>query len=314
MALRPERLTRGDKAGIIAPASPPDLDHLKKAVPFFEETLGLELVFGERIESQYGYLAGRDEERANDVMDMFLNPDIKAIFCACGGYGTARIADMLDYEVIKQNPKIFWGYSDITYLHTAIRQRAGLVTFHGPMLASDIGKEEVHSLTKHSFKQLFSGDQLDYPEEFNNELKILVEGKAEGELVGGNLCLITSSLGTKNELDTDGKILFIEDVHEEPRNVDRYLNQLWNAGKLQTIAGLVIGDFSDGEPERKKTLTLEEVLSHYAALIGKPAMSGFRIGHCDPHIAIPLGTSATIDTSSKMLQIESGVADDCNEY
>jgi len=313
MAGRPEKLKRGDKAGIIAPASPPDLANLKKAVPFFEETLGLELVFGKRIENQYGYLAGRDEERADDVMDMFLDPDIKAVFCACGGYGTARIADMLDYDIIRRNPKIFWGYSDITYLHTAIRQRAGLVTFHGPMLASDIGKKEVHSQTKHSFKQLFSGDKLCYTEALN-ELDVLVEGKAGGELVGGNLCLITSSLGTKNELDTDGKILFIEDVHEEPRNIDRYLNQLWNAGKLQKIAGLVIGDFSDGEPERAKTLTLEEVLNHYAALIGKPAMSGFMIGHCDPHFAIPLGTSATIDTTSKMLMVESGVANERNKY
>ena len=313
MAVRPDKLKRGDKAGIIAPASPPDLANLKKAVPFFEETLGLELVFGTNIEKKYGYLAGRDEERAADVMDMFQDPDIKAIFCACGGYGTARMADRLDYEIIKDNPKIFWGYSDITYLHTAIRQRAGLVTFHGPMLASDIGKKDVHSQTKHSFKQLFSGDKLCYSEELNG-LDVLVEGKAEGELVGGNLCLITSSLGTKNELDTDGKILFIEDVHEEPRNVDRYLNQLWNAGKLQAIEGLVIGDFSDGEPERQKTLTLEEVLSHYAELIGKPAMKGFMIGHCDPHFAIPLGTIATIDTTSKTLAIESGVANESNEY
>lgn len=313
MAVRPEKLKRGDRAGIIAPASPPDLDRLKKAVPFFEEALGLELVFGRNIERQYGYLAGRDEERANDLMDMFLDPDIKAIFCACGGYGTARIADLLDYEVIKKNPKIFWGYSDITYLHTAIRQRAGLVTFHGPMLASDVGKKEVHPLTKQSFKQLFSGDELCYTEELSG-LDVLVEGKAEGELIGGNLCLITSSLGTKNEIDMDGKVLFIEDVHEEPRNIDRYLNQLWNAGKLQSIAGLVVGDFSDGEPQRQKTLTLEEVLDHYTGLIGKPAMSGFMIGHCDPHFAIPLGTTAVIDTAKKELRIESGVANESYQY
>ena len=313
MAVRPEKLKRGDRAGIIAPASPPDLDHLKKAVPFFEEALGLELVFGRNIERQYGYLAGRDEERANDLMDMFLDPDIKAIFCACGGYGTARIADLLDYEVIKRNPKIFWGYSDITYLHTAIRQRAGVVTFHGPMLASDVGKKEVHPLTKQSFKQLFSGDELCYTEELGG-LDVLVDGKAEGELVGGNLCLITSSLGTKNEMDMDGKVLFIEDVHEEPRNIDRYLNQLWNAGKLQTIAGLVVGDFSDGEPKRQKTLTLKEVLDHYTGLIGKPAMSGFMIGHCDPHFAIPLGTTAVIDTVKKELRIESGVANESYQY
>lgn len=313
MTVKPERLKRGDKVGIIAPASPPDLEKLKKAIPFFEETLGVELVFGKNLESQYGYLAGRDEERASDLMEMFLNPDIKAIFSACGGYGTARIADLLDYKAIKNHPKIFWGYSDITYLHTAIRQRAGLVTFHGPMLASDIGNKEVHSITKRSFNQLFSPEALCYTEEISS-LHVLVEGMAEGELVGGNLCLITSSLGTKNEIETDGKILFIEDVHEEPRNVDRYLNQLWNAGKLKGIRGLVIGDFSDGETERQKTLTLEEVLQHYAALIGKPAMSGFMIGHCDPHFSIPLGTSCTIDTVGKMLRIESGVVNERNEY
>lgn len=314
MAVKPERLKRGDKVGIIAPASPPDLEKLKRAVPFFEEVLGLELVVGKNIENQYGYLAGRDEERASDVMSMFLDPDIKAVFCACGGYGTARIADLLDYEAIKNHPKIFWGYSDITYLHTAIRQRAGLVSFHGPMLASDIGNKEVHSITKQSFNQLFSPEGLCYTEEISR-LDVLVEGSGEGELVGGNLCLITSSLGTENEIDTDGKILFIEDIHEEPRNVDRYLNQLWNAGKLQGIKGLVIGDFSDGEPERQKTLTLEEVLHHYADLIGKPAMSGFMIGHCDPHFAIPLGTACTIDTAAKVLKVESGVvANESNKY
>lgn len=304
--LKPKRIQKGDTVGVIAPASPPNKETLQKGLSFLEQDLGLSVKMGNHLYKEYGYLAGEDAARVEDLEAMFKDEEVKAIICACGGYGTARIAEAINYEVIKNNPKVFWGYSDITYLHTAIRQKTGLVTFHGPMLASDIGNDDVHPRSKESFKQLFKADQVMYTEEIS-PLHTFVEGEVEGELVGGNLCLLTSALGTPYEIDTKGKLLLIEDIHEEPRNIDRYLNQLWLAGKLNEIAGLVIGDFADCEPSSKQTLTLDEVLIHYINLIKKPAISGFKIGHCNPHVGIPLGVNARMNTVEKTLIIESGL-------
>lgn len=307
--LKPKRIKKGDTVGVIAPASPPKKEALQKALSFLEQDLSLTVKMGSHIYKEYGYLAGEDADRVEDLEAMFKDEDVKAIICACGGYGTARIADAIDYEVIRNNPKIFWGYSDITFIHTAMRQKTGLVTFHGPMLASDLGNEDIHPRSKESFKQLFQLEEVNYTEDIS-PLHTFIEGEAEGELVGGNLSLITTTLGTPFEIDTKGKILLIEDIYEEPRNIDVYLNQLQLAGKLSDIAGLVIGDFADCEPKSRRTLTLEEVLTHYTKLINKPAMSGFKIGHCNPHVGIPLGVKAKINTVEKTLTIESGIADE----
>lgn len=307
--LKPKRIKKGDTVGVIAPASPPKKEALQKALSFLEQDLGLTVKMGSHVYKEYGYLAGEDAERVEDLEAMFKDEDVKAIICACGGYGTARIADAINYEVIRNNPKIFWGYSDITFIHTAIRQKTGLVTFHGPMLASDLGNEDIHPRSKESFKQLFQSEEVNYTEDIS-PLHPFIEGEAEGELVGGNLSLLTTTLGTPFEIDTKGKILLIEDIYEEPRNIDIFLNHLWLAGKLNDIAGLVIGDFTDCEPKSRRTLTLDEVLTHYTKLINKPAMSGFKIGHCNPHVGIPLGVKAKINTVEKTLTIESGIADE----
>ncbi|WP_042455434.1 S66 peptidase family protein [Neobacillus dielmonensis] len=303
--IKPQRLFKGDTVGVIAPASPPDMDDFEKGIQFLKD-LGLNIKLGKNIRQVYGYLAGTDQERLDDLHEMFEDPEVKAIFCARGGYGTGRIASRINYQIIKNNPKIFFGYSDITFLHTSIRQKTGLVTFHGPMLASDIGQDDVHSLSKEGYLQLFDPKELDYSEELS-PLEVLVEGKASGELVGGNLSLIISTLGTKFELDTKGKLLFIEDVHEEPRAVDRMLNQLYMAGKLTEASGILIGDFSDSASKREVTLSLEEVIGHYVQLAGKPAVKGFQIGHCNPNITIPFGVDAKLNTFEKRLIVDSGI-------
>lgn len=305
MLIKPNRLKKGDMVGVIAPASPPNLENLERGIEFLQE-LGLTVKKGKSINEINGYLAGSDQDRLEDLHEMFLNHDVKAIICACGGYGTGRLAANLDYEMIKQNPKIFWGYSDITFLHTAIRKETGLVTFHGPMLGSDIGKKDIHPLSKKGFRQLFQAIELIYTEELA-PLEVLVEGVAEGELIGGNLSLLVSTLGTKFEIETKGKLLFIEDVNEEPRSVDRMLNQLYMAGKLNDAAGIVVGDFCDCIPKSDLSLTLEEVISHYVMLANKPALKGFQIGHCNPHISIPLGVNAKLNTFEKRLIVESGI-------
>jgi muramoyltetrapeptide carboxypeptidase len=303
--LKPNRLHIGDTVAVIAPASPPNQNILRKGIKFLKG-LGLQVKVGKSVEKIYGYLAGSDEERLEDLHAMFLDTEVKAIFCACGGYGTARLAANIDYEIIKANPKILWGYSDITFLHTAIRQETGLITFHGPMLGSDIGKEDTHTFSKLGFQQLFESTEISYTERFS-PLETLVEGVAKGELAGGNLSLIVSTLGTPFEIDTNGKILFIEDINEEPRSVDRMLNQLKMAGKLNDVNGIVIGDFCDCTPQRELTLTLEEVINDYVLAANKPSLKGFMMGHCNPHISIPLGVQAVLNTYDKSLIVESGI-------
>ncbi|KHE67956.1 LD-carboxypeptidase [Halobacillus sp. BBL2006] len=302
----PKRLQAGDTIGVIAPASPPNLENLDQAILFLEN-LGLQAKVAPNVSKTYGYLAGTDEERLSDFHQMFADPSISGIICAGGGYGTGRIVSSIDFDLINNNPKIFWGYSDITYLHTAIRQKAGLVTFHGPMLCSDVGKETFDEESKKMFRQLFQPETLDYTEEFS-PLQTISSGKAEGEIVGGNLSLLVNTLGSAYELDTKGKLLLIEDIGEEPYRIDSFLSQLKLAGKLDEAAGVIVGDFSGSEPKKRdQSLTLEQVLDYYFSGLNKPVLSGFKIGHCLPHFAVPLGTKATLSSETKTLTIEPGV-------
>ncbi|MFD2209975.1 LD-carboxypeptidase [Virgibacillus halophilus] len=300
----PENLRRGDTIGMIAPAGPPDLSKLQEGAEFFTR-MGLNIQYGQHIQSMRGYLAGKDEQRLQDLHEMFADPQIKAIFCARGGYGTARIAADIDYELIRNNPKIFWGYSDITFLHTAIAQRTGLVTFHGPMPASDMADSNFDVRAARLFQQCFSPVLLHYNEDIS-PLFVIAGGCATAPIIGGNLSLIVSTLGTPFEIDTRGKLLLIEDVGEVPYKVDGMLNQLRLSGKIQQAAGVIIGDFSKADTGQP-TLTLTEVYNDYFADFQGPVMSGFQIGHCSMNFPLPLGVNATLDTAEKSLTIEPGV-------
>ncbi|EPD51058.1 hypothetical protein HMPREF1210_02249 [Paenisporosarcina sp. HGH0030] len=306
MRIRPTRLQKGDTIGIIAPSSPPNLESLQRSLTFLEQ-LGLNVKMGKYIENVHGYLAGTDDERLEDLQAMLADQSIKGIICAGGGYGAGRYADRIDFQLMAEQPKILWGYSDITFLHTTIGQFANVVTFHGPMLASDVGKDTFHDLSARMFNQLFEPIELHYTEDIS-PLTTLGGGNAQGELVGGNLSLLVSALGSKYEIDTRGKLLLIEDVDEEPYKVDSMLNQLRLAGKLQDAVGIVVGDFARAVPKKRKTtLTLGEVLEHYLGDLGKPVVSGFKIGHCEPHFAVPLGVEARLDGDAKTLTILPGV-------
>ncbi|WP_394121353.1 LD-carboxypeptidase [Planococcus donghaensis] len=302
----PKRLKKGDTVGIIAPSSPPNQENLQKALPFLEE-LGLKIKLGKSVDAAHGYLAGTDEERLADLHAMFEDPEVSGIICAGGGYGAARYADKIDYAMIMENPKVFWGYSDITFLHTAIGEYAEMVTFHGPMLASDVGKPEFHERSGRMFGQLFEPFELHYTEEVA-PLETLVGGVAQGELVGGNLSLIRSAIGTKFDLDVKGKILLIEDIDEEPYEVDEMLNQLRMARKFDEAAGIVIGDFKNASPKKRKpSLTLDQVFNDYFSDLKIPVVKGFKIGHCEPHFSVPLGALARLDGDAKTLTILPGV-------
>lgn len=302
----PKRLKKGDTVGIISPSSPPNLENLQKALPFIEG-LGLKVKMGKSVEAKHGHLAGSDDERLADLHAMFEDPEIAGIICAGGGYGAARYTEKIDFQMLKENPKVFWGYSDITFLHTAIGQYADLVTFHGPMLASDVGKDAFHERSARMFGQLFAPFELFYSEEIS-PLTALTSGVAEGELVGGNLSLIRSAIGTKFDLDTAGKILLIEDIDEEPYQVDEMLNHLRMARKFDGVAGVVIGDFKNAEPKKpERSLTLDQVLEDYFKEMKVPVVKGFKIGHCEPHFSVPLGVKARLDADEKTLTILPGV-------
>ncbi len=304
---KPQRLKKGDKIGIIAPASSPNQKALEKSLAFLT-MLGLEYEFGKTAHSEYGYLSATDDLRKADVEDMFRREDIAGIICACGGYGSARYTDTLDFELIRQNPKIFWGYSDITFLHNAFQRHADLVTFHGPMLGSDIGHDTFLEQSAAQFQQLFTPTALVYDGCFYAGIETVVEGVAHGKIVGGNLSLLASAVGTDYMPLTAGNLLLIEDVDEEPYRVDGMLNQLRMAGVLNEVSGVIIASFSGAEPKkRKKSLTLDEVFAHYFASLQVPVVKGVQIGHCQPHFALPLGVNAVLDATNCMITIEAGV-------
>ena len=304
--IRPAHLVKGDVIGIVAPASPVEREVLERSFSFLEQ-LGLRYKLRESVYNKSVYLAGTDEQRLADLHAMFKDPEVKGIICAGGGYGSARYAEQLDLDLIHDNPKIFWGFSDITYLHTAIRQGTGLVTFHGPMLASCVAQQEFHEMSGKMFGQLFAPVEVHYSEDIS-PLETIVGGVAEGTVVGGNLSQLVSSLGSEFEIKTNSRLLVIEDVGEEPYQVDRLLNQLRLAGKLREAAGIIIGDFSKAEPAKPEdSLTMDEVFEHYFGKLNQPVVKGFRIGHCEPNIAIPFGVKGRLDANNKTLTILPGV-------
>ncbi|WP_040949985.1 S66 peptidase family protein [Gorillibacterium massiliense] len=305
--LKPVALARGDTIGIAAPASWGERENGLRGAGILAG-MGFNVRLGQAYSRRYGYLAGTDEERAEELNTLFADPGIKAILCARGGYGTGRIAELLDYDLIRNNPKVFWGYSDITFLHIAVGQYTGLVTFHGPMLI-DLGKEDVNPLTIHNFSMMLAPPKrFRYTEEIS-PLTVLSAGEATGLLTGGNLSLLVSTLGTPFEWDTRGKIILLEDVGEEPYRVDRMLNQLRQAGKFRDAEGILIGDFCEsGAAKGTNSLTLAQVFADQLLPSGKPCMAGFKIGHCSPNITIPLGIRVKMSTREKRVDgLESAV-------
>ena len=303
--MKPQRLNYGDRVGVIAPAGPPIVEELKRGLDVLR-SLGLDPVLGAHVLNQdlaFSYLAAPDESRLEDLHHMFLDPCIKAVFCARGGYGTARLAPYLDYSMISCNPKVFWGYSDITYLHTAIHKYSNLVTFHGPMVASDLGRTPLNNETTLSLSQLFIPQNTiyRYPE---FPFTSIQNGIAEGILVGGNLTVLADSMGTVFELNTDNRILFIEEINEPAYRIDAMLLQLQLAGKFEHVKGVILGDFNLEASELDKTQML---LRQFFALYNFPVLQGFPAGHCTPNYGIPIGGRVHLDTTSLVLQIETGV-------
>lgn len=309
--LKPKRLCKGDTIGIVSPASSPDdLSRINKGATYFEK-LGYQVEVGKNVGKYFGYLAGSDEERVEDLHAMFVNKKIKAIICVRGGYGSPRLLDKIDYQLIKKNPKIFVGYSDITALQLAFLRKANLVTFGGPMLAVDF-HSEVNPYTEENFWRAITSTKkigkVSLPED--ETLQHVTKGKAEGEIIGGNLSLVLSILGTPYLPKIKNKILFLEDIDEAPYKIDRMLNQLSISGILKKISGLLLGEFSDcvEKDADKKTLTLDEVLQNYLGDLPFPVIKNFPHGHRKANYTIPFGIRTKLNADKGYVEfLESAV-------
>lgn len=302
--IRPKPLQKGDKVAIISPASPSDKNLIDKCIASLNE-LGLKVVIGESCLSEHGFLSGTDDIRANDINCMFADKNIKGIFALRGGYGCARLLDLIDFKLIKKNPKIFIGYSDITALHIAINQKSKLITYHGPMISTELIKGLDEYSADYYKKFIFEHEKIEdllNPE--GNSLEIINNGIASGELIGGNLSLICSSLGTKYEINTKNKILFLEEVDEVPYKVDRMLTHLKQSGKLKEANGIILGAFTNCiAPNNKKSLSLQEVFNDIILPLKKPTISNLACGHCLPTLTLPLGEKVLLDANNKKIKI-----------
>lgn len=303
MTLKPRKLRAGGTIGVIAPASPSyDMDKIKRGIVAIEQ-MGFKVVEGSTVYRRHGYLAGYDRERAQDINSFFARKDVDAILCLRGGYGTLRILDSIDYRMIKKNPKVFIGYSDITAIHLALNNICGMVTFHGPMLVSDFGGE-VDECTRNSFLSAVTGGISREP----IKMETMVCGKAEGRIIGGNLTVILSTLGTPYEIDTDGKILILEENGEEPYRVDRMLTQLMLSGKMKKCSGIVLGQFTAcGPKDEDKSLSLRDVFTDRLIPLKIPILYGGRFGHVKTNMTIPLGVKGVINEDGSLTIAEEGV-------
>jgi muramoyltetrapeptide carboxypeptidase len=327
----PKALAPGDTIMIVAPAKYLDKERVALAKKRLEK-MGFNVRVPGGLFRQKGFLAGTDDERAAELMAAFADPKVNAIFPGTGGYGTTRIIDKLDYDVIRHNPKILVGFSDITGLHIAINQRTGLVTFHSPNPEWGIGvKKDLSPFAAKWFWRALLGknyvgsagaanqqgytiltrtgddDDPKSAELFDEVPPVYTMhgGKGRGRLIGGNLSVMHAMMGTPFEIETDGKILFIEDVGEAPYRVDRMLQTLRMAGKFDHVAGVILGQFSPREEESKwdDDASVDEVLRDFFGKLNVPVLTHFPIGHVRYNVTLPEGAMAELDADAQTVRV-----------
>ena len=314
---RPQALRPGDTVGVVAPGTAvPDPDRLALVEPTLRH-FGLRLKMGRYVAKGTGYVSRTVSERLDDLHAMFRDPEVRAVFCVRGGYGSMQLLDRLDYDLVRRRPKIFLGYSDITAMHLAISRHAGLVTFHGPVVLSPFTDYTQQSFRRALFETKPAG-KLSNPPERNplrpaHPLRTVRPGTATGPLVGGNLTLVAHTMGTPYEIDTRGKILFLEETGEEPYRIDRMLMQLRLAGKLDQAAGIIWGECDDCDPRDYKPsfawdASTGEVVQQILGATKVPVLSGLLVGHTSDQLTLPLGVTATLNADEQTLEIkEAGV-------
>lgn len=314
--IKPQRLRPGMTIGLVAPASSAPEDEDLEAAMDLVRSLGFSVKPAANLFSRTQYLAGTDQQRADDLNAMFADPAIDAIFCERGGYGSGRLLRYLDYDTIAANPKVIMGYSDITAILNAIHLRTGMVTFHGPIAGANFSAytyEQYRTVLVEPTLTTIIGEPPVFETrpgvvERVNRLTRIVSGVAEGHLLGGNLSLLVTLLGTPFAPRFEGAILFLEDVYEPPYSVDRMLTHLWMAGVLEQVAGIALGKFTDGETNNN-TFSMEHVLRDRLEPLGIPVLRGVMIGHIEDKTVVPLGVNARLDVDAGTLTLlESAVS------
>ena len=297
--IKPPALRPGDKVGLIAPASSFSREGFLAGCDRLRQ-MGYEPVYAQDIIERDLYFAGRAERRTHELKNFWQRDDVAALICVRGGYGSNYLLDQLDYDALAAWPKILAGCSDITSLLTAISDRTGLVTFHGPMVAKDIadGTMDLSSWNN----ALHGAANWSVP---TAGVEALHAGKAEGRLYGGCLSMLVASLGTPFEIRTEGTILFIEDVAEKPYRIDRMLMQLRLAGKLEGVRGFVFGEMLDCAPPKGETYTLQQVITRVLAPYNVPVVYGLKSGHVTGgNITLPIGVRAKLEAEGASVSLK----------
>ncbi|MDX2034488.1 MAG: LD-carboxypeptidase [Blastocatellia bacterium] len=308
--VKPGSLRAGDRVAIVAPASNVKAEYLARGVAELER-LGYRVGHRPDILEKARYTAGTDERRAAELMEAFVNPEVRAVWAARGGYGVMRILDRLDEDLLRAHPKVFIGYSDLTALHLYLFRRFGWVTFHGPMAAKDLAGGPAH----------YDGDSLrravcePWPMGvIGGRLETLhrgAGGEVRGRLLGGCLTLVNAMLGTPDELDTRDSLLFLEDTGTRPYALDRMLRQLKLAGKLDGVRGIVFGEMTDCAQHAEQGYTIQEALAECTADLGIPVLFGLRSGHSPlGNLTLPLGVMAALDADAGTVRVEEGATNE----
>lgn len=294
---KPRPLARGDRIAVVAPSSPFEADHLERGLAWLR-TQGYEPVVAPHISARQRYLAGSDAERAQDLQDALTDPSIRGVICARGGYGAARLLPLLDTTAIATHCKLFCGFSDVTTLHLWLQAKCGWVTFHGPMVGTRWAGEGFDADTARSLIDTLRGrpPAIEAPRS-----SVMRGGTTQGRLVGGNLTLLCHSIGTPWEIDTRDAILLVEDVHEVPYRIDRMLTHLRQAGKLNHIRGLVVGELEGCQAPSGADYSLDDVLADCLGDLPIPIVTQFPISHAKPNFTVALGIEYALDADTRRL-------------
>ena len=303
----PARLKKGDLIGLVTPGSSVSEEQLSDCIAKLEE-MGFRTTYMDSVLSEYGYFAGKDQERADELMEMFTREDVDAIWCVRGGYGSIRILDLLDYDQIRKHPKVFMGYSDITALLTAIHQECGLVTFHGPVGTSEFNRFSMKSMKKVLMEP---GGEYKYPYKRekgsrNNpefDRYTLNGGSAEGTLIGGNISVLDSMIGTRFEPDFKNKIAYLEDIGEKTYRIDKMVFHLLSGTNLEQAKGIVMGVLSECNINEEPKLSLKVALDDLLKPLGIPVSYGLSFGHIKRMLTIPTGIRAAMDADKNSFRL-----------
>lgn len=309
--IKPKKLRRKDLIGIISPASATNDEKLVENGIKYIESLGYKTIVGKNVGKVRGYLAGTDEERIDDIHQMFGDKNVKAIFCLRGGYGAFRLLDKIDYKLIQKNPKIFVGFSEITALQMAFLKKSNLISFAGPMVVPNFSSE-IDTFTEERFWRSITSTasreriQISAKQQLS-KIKI---GQTTGRLIGGNLSVFSALIGTGYVPELKNKILFLEEIDEPPYKIDRMLNQLKLNNSFKNLNGIILGSFKGciEQDKNKKTLTLEEVWNDYFESVKIPVIHSFPHGHIKDMVTMPLGIKVRMNMKKKFVEFtESGV-------